>query len=188
MAGLSEEQSDIIKNAAAKYFPELIQKTRESNRESRDVLLKQGVTFEKTTAEIITTLERHRDNAIARVRGKSFSEEAYQIVQSALNPVSCQRELIVVTQRNSWSSRLKAFATRIEKIEQGVVTLILSLIIVLAPLQIGIRWFGFGRASLDRSAAEILRIMGGIPWCSPGNPRAPSTFLLMPSTTCCRKR
>lgn len=85
MAGLSEEQLGIIKKAAEKYFPELIQKTRESNRESRDVLLKQGVTFEKTTAEIITTLEGHRDNAIARVRGKSFSEEAYQIVQAALN-------------------------------------------------------------------------------------------------------
>ena len=85
MAGLSEEQSGIIQKAAEKYFPELIQKTRDSNHESRDVLLKQGVTFEKTTAEIITTLEGHRDDAIARVRGKSFSEEAYQIVQSALN-------------------------------------------------------------------------------------------------------
>ncbi len=57
----------------------------------------------------------------------------------------------VVRQRNSWSSRLKAVATRIEKIEQGVVTLILTLIIVLAPLQIGIRWFG----------------SGGLPWIDP---------------------
>ena len=84
MADLSEEHLGIIKKAAEKYFPELIQKTRESNRESRDVLSKQGVIFLKTTDEIITTLQQHRDNAIAKERGKSFSEEAYQILQSAL--------------------------------------------------------------------------------------------------------
>ena len=57
----------------------------------------------------------------------------------------------VTTERNRWSSRLKTVTTRIEKVEQGLVTLILALIILLASLQIGIRWFG----------------SGGLPWIDP---------------------
>ncbi len=81
---LSGEQVDIIKTAAEKYFPDLIRKTRESNRDSRAVLSKQGVTFVKTTDDVIQTLEERRDAAIKKVRGKSFSEEVYQVLQSAL--------------------------------------------------------------------------------------------------------
>jgi len=85
IAKLSGEQVDIIRNTAEKYFPDLIQKTRESNRDSRGVLEKRGVNFVKTTDDVITTLEEHRDSAITKVRGTSFSEEAYQILQSALS-------------------------------------------------------------------------------------------------------
>jgi TRAP-type C4-dicarboxylate transport system substrate-binding protein len=82
---LSDEQADIIKTTAEKYFPELISKTRESNRDSRAVLEKHGVNFVKTTDDVVKILEEHRDSAIKKVRGKSFSEEAYQILQSALS-------------------------------------------------------------------------------------------------------
>ena len=82
---LSDEQADIIKTTAEKYFPELISKTRESNRDSRTVLEKQGVKFVKTTDDVVKILEEHRDSAIKKVRGKSFSEEAYQSLQSALS-------------------------------------------------------------------------------------------------------
>ena len=82
---LTEEQTDIIKTTAEKYFPDLISKTRESNRDSRTVLEKQGVNFVKTTDDVVKILEEHRDGAIKKVRGKSFSEEAYQILQSALS-------------------------------------------------------------------------------------------------------
>jgi TRAP-type C4-dicarboxylate transport system substrate-binding protein len=82
---LSGEQADILKTTAEKYFPDLIRKTRESNRDSRAVLSKQGVNFVKTTDDVIKTLEEHRDSAIKKVRGKSFSEEAYQSLQSALS-------------------------------------------------------------------------------------------------------
>ena len=82
---LTEEQTDIIKITAEKYFPDLISKTRESNRDSRTVLEKQGVNFVKTTDDVVKILEEHRDSAIKKVRGKSFSEEAYQILQSALS-------------------------------------------------------------------------------------------------------
>ena len=82
---LTDEQTDIIKTTAEKYFPDLISKTRESNRDSRTVLEKQGVNFVKTTDDVVKILEEHRDSAIKKVRGKSFSEEAYQILQSALS-------------------------------------------------------------------------------------------------------
>ena len=82
---LTDEQTDIIKITAEKYFPDLISKTRESNRDSRTVLEKQGVNFVKTTDDVVRILEEHRDSAIKKVRGKSFSEEAYQILQSALS-------------------------------------------------------------------------------------------------------
>ena len=82
---LSVEQVDIIEKTAEKYFSDLIKKTRESNRDSRAVLSKQGVNFVKTTDEVIEIMEEHRDSAIKKVRGKSFSEEAYQSLQSALS-------------------------------------------------------------------------------------------------------
>lgn len=82
---LSDEQANIIKTTAAKYFPDLISQTRDSNRDSRTVLEKQGVNFVKTTDGVIKILEEHRDSAIKKVRGKSFSEEAYQSLQSALS-------------------------------------------------------------------------------------------------------
>ena len=82
---LSAEQADIIEKTAEKYFSDLIRKTRESNRDSRAVLSKQGVTFVKTTDEVIEIMEEHRDSAIKKVRGNSFSEEAYQSLQSALS-------------------------------------------------------------------------------------------------------
>ena len=82
---LSAEQADIIEKTAEKHFSDLIRKTRESNRDSRAVLSKQGVNFVKTTDEIIEILEEHRDSAIKKVRGNSFSEEAYQSLQSALS-------------------------------------------------------------------------------------------------------
>ena len=53
LAKLSKEQVDIVKQAADKYFPVLIQQTRQSNRDSRTVLAKQGVNFVKTTDDVV---------------------------------------------------------------------------------------------------------------------------------------
>ena len=53
--------------------------------------------------------------------------------------------------RYDWSLKLKAVLNRVEMVEQGLVTLILTLIIVLATYQIGLRWF----------------TSGGLPWIDP---------------------
>ncbi len=60
-------------------------------------------------------------------------------------------ETDVNTKRQHWSAQLKSASARIETLEQYLVTLILTLIILLATLQIGLRWSGFG----------------GIPWIDP---------------------
>lgn len=53
--------------------------------------------------------------------------------------------------RNSWSLKCKAILARVEAVEQGLVTIILSLIILLATYQIGLRWL----------------TTGGLPWIDP---------------------
>lgn len=85
LSGISPEHRSIIELAAAKYFSELILNTRESNRQSRDVLAAQGVTFVKTTPEVVQTLEYHRDLTISRLVGSSFSEKSYQLLKTALD-------------------------------------------------------------------------------------------------------
>jgi TRAP-type C4-dicarboxylate transport system substrate-binding protein len=85
LSKISPEQQSIIQQAADKYFTELILKTRESNSQSRDVLVDQGVTFVKTTSEVVKTLEQHRDLTISRLVGSSFSEKSYQLLKTALD-------------------------------------------------------------------------------------------------------
>ena len=85
LSGISAEQRKIIQQAADTYFSELIAKTRESNQQSRNVLADQGVTFVKTTPEVVQTLEQHRDMTISRLVGSSFSEESYQLLKAALD-------------------------------------------------------------------------------------------------------
>ncbi len=84
-AGLSEEQQNIIRKAAEKYFPDLIQKTRQSNRQSREVLISQGVTFVPITETEIKTLEYQRDTVIRNLKGLSFSEASHNRLQTALD-------------------------------------------------------------------------------------------------------
>lgn len=57
----------------------------------------------------------------------------------------------VANNRAGCSLKFKAVLRRIEMVEQGLVTLILTLIILLATYQIGLRWF----------------TSGGLPWIDP---------------------
>ena len=57
----------------------------------------------------------------------------------------------VANNSDGWSLKFKTVLSRIEKVEQGLVTLILTLIILLATYQIGLRWF----------------TSGGLPWIDP---------------------
>jgi TRAP-type C4-dicarboxylate transport system substrate-binding protein len=81
---LSDTQLAVVEEAADKHFSELILKTRESNQESRAVLISQGVKFVPSTPEELATLEKFRDQTIEQINGKAFSEEIYQSLSQTL--------------------------------------------------------------------------------------------------------
>jgi hypothetical protein len=57
--------------------PALIQQTRQSNSESKEILEKQGVRFNQATPEFISQLHDFRDQTARQVVGSSFSKEIY---------------------------------------------------------------------------------------------------------------
>ena len=92
IAKLSDAQLGIIDEAAEKHFGELIKKTRQSNEESRSVLISQGVKFVATTPEVLATLEKYRDQTIDEVTGKAFSEEIYQTLNQTLQALRSAKD------------------------------------------------------------------------------------------------
>jgi len=92
MAKLSEAQSGVIEEAAEKHFSELIKKTRQSNEESRSVLISQGVKFVPTTPEELAKLEGYRDQTIDQVNGKAFSEEIYKALSQTLEALRSAKD------------------------------------------------------------------------------------------------
>ncbi len=67
------------------HFSKLILQTRQSNEDSRKVLVSQGVTFVSTTDDVVATLEKHRDLTIKKLTGVAFSEEIYGTLNQSLN-------------------------------------------------------------------------------------------------------
>jgi len=77
-AKLPEEYKEIIDSAAAKHFPVLLEKTRKSNQESRQVLIERGAEFIKTDDGTMRQLQKKRDISIQKLVPSSFSPEIYQ--------------------------------------------------------------------------------------------------------------
>ncbi len=75
---LPENYREQIHAAAAKHFPILLEKTRISNQESRQVLIDKGVTFVKTDADTGRQLLESRDLAVKDLVKSAFSPEIYQ--------------------------------------------------------------------------------------------------------------
>ncbi len=74
---LPEKYKKIIHTAAAEHFPALLRNTRASNLESRQVLLKRGVTFVKADKATIRLLREKRDEAVQQLVKKSLSPKIY---------------------------------------------------------------------------------------------------------------
>ena len=85
MSKLPQEHAAAIQEAADKYFPALIEKTRESNTESREILQKQGVQFIHSSPETISKLQSFREETAQKMVGSSFSREIYEAITAALN-------------------------------------------------------------------------------------------------------
>ncbi len=82
---LPEKYKKIIHTAAAKHFPVLLENTRASNLDSRQVLIKRGVTFVKADKGTIRRLREKRDEAVQQLVKKSLSPEIYSQATALLS-------------------------------------------------------------------------------------------------------
>jgi len=76
-ASLPEAHQQAIDAAAARHFPVLLQKTRESNEESRRVMAERGTEFLKIDKQTVLLLQEKRDEAVQTLIPDSLSKEIY---------------------------------------------------------------------------------------------------------------
>ncbi len=81
---LPPQYAALIHKLAEKHFSALNKKTRQSNKESRDVLMENGVAFIEASAEVRNQLVENRDITVTKLVGESFSQEAYKRVTQIL--------------------------------------------------------------------------------------------------------
>jgi len=74
----------LIHSTADKYFSALLQDTRKSNSESRQVLQKNGVKFIQPEPGIVKELESERDKTVKQITGNAFSTEVYSLASKIL--------------------------------------------------------------------------------------------------------
>jgi len=76
-AKLPESHQKAIRDAALNHFPVLLEKTRDSNSESRRVLLEHGSEFLELDAESLQVLQEKREETVNTLIPDSFSKEIY---------------------------------------------------------------------------------------------------------------
>lgn len=75
---LPDKHKTLIHDAAARHFPVLLEKTRRSNHESRQVLKERGTEFVKADPVTIQELRKKRDIAVEKLVKNDFSADIYQ--------------------------------------------------------------------------------------------------------------
>jgi TRAP-type transport system periplasmic protein len=83
-AQLPPEYAEIIRKAAAGHFAVLLDETRKSNEESRQVMKDRGVQFVQAEPAAIAELEQYRDTAVKNLIGTAFSQEIYDTATTLL--------------------------------------------------------------------------------------------------------
>ena len=86
-ASLPEAHRQAIDAAAAHHFPVLLQKTRESNEESRRVMAERGTEFLKIDKQTVQLLQEKRDEAVKTLIPGSLSKEIYDRTTGLLQEV-----------------------------------------------------------------------------------------------------
>ncbi len=81
---LPENYRKLIKSTAKKHFDQLIQDTRTSNRESRQVLLDNGVSLVVPDPIDARKLIEKRDETVRRMGNKAFSKQSYELTLKLL--------------------------------------------------------------------------------------------------------
>ncbi len=77
-AALSEAHQQVIHTAAAIHFPILLKKTRESNSESRRVMLDRGTEFEKFDEKTAQVLHEKREQTVNQLIPDSLSKAIHE--------------------------------------------------------------------------------------------------------------
>ncbi len=84
LARISQEYRRIIREAADTHFNALNQATRETNGESRQVLIQNGVRFVAPSPKMLEKLAIAREATISEETGTLFSRKAYDEMAAAL--------------------------------------------------------------------------------------------------------
>ncbi len=74
---LPPEYAEIIHKSAKKHFAVLIDETRKSNEESRQVMQERGVQFVPAEKVSRDELVQQSEKTVEKLKGKSFTDEAY---------------------------------------------------------------------------------------------------------------
>jgi len=89
---LPKEYQVVIKETAAKHFELLITDTRISNRESRQVLQDNGVSFIPPNPEDVIVLNSKHVETMQLLQGTAFSREIFQTTTKLLNEYRNQQD------------------------------------------------------------------------------------------------
>jgi TRAP-type C4-dicarboxylate transport system substrate-binding protein len=87
---LPENYRKLVKSSAKKHFDLLIQDTRTSNRESRQVLLDNGVSMVAPDPVDAGKLIEKRDETVQRIGNKAFSKQSYELTLKLLEDFRSQ--------------------------------------------------------------------------------------------------
>ena len=90
---LPKEYAAYMEEGVRKHFSLLLEDTRQSNRESLDVLKKNGIELVAATPEAQKELRRHRDEMISSLVGDAFSAEMYNAMQRLLRDYRAQHTM-----------------------------------------------------------------------------------------------
>lgn len=84
---LPPHHAEIMRSAARKYFARLLQDTRKSNEESRQVLLDKGITILPGSAVTDAELKKIQEKTVDKLIGKAFSREIYETTMQHLHDI-----------------------------------------------------------------------------------------------------
>ena len=83
-SNLPEAHQQAIHTAAAIHFPALLAKTRQSNNESRQVMIERGTEFLKIDEKTVQLLQEKRDEAVQQLIPTDLSKDIYDQTISLL--------------------------------------------------------------------------------------------------------
>jgi len=91
-ASLTPAYAAMIKESAARHFSLLIEDTRKSNDEARQVLKENNVVFNQPSPDEIQKLTSKRDEAVRLTKGREFSSEIYEETMRLLNDFRARKQ------------------------------------------------------------------------------------------------